>query len=1107
MDPKQLVSLYRAMVTARQIDKLELELNNRGEAFFHVSGAGHEGTATLAYLLHEDDWLHCHYRDKALMVARGVAPRTFFDGLFCKQASPTRGRQICAHAFGDRKLRIMSPSVPVGNTALHAVGMATVIKDQASRPLVLNSIGDGATQEGDFLEACAEAVRLELPILFLIQDNHWAISTRTRGQTFYSRPDGEADSFYGMPIHRVDGRHVVTAWQRLRNVVRSIRHHRRPEIVLFDVERLASHTNADDESIYRDGDELRRVAETADPIRNLERHLQASGHAEKILEQIRVEVEREVAAAEAAAYAGPDPVPTLTAKSPVHVELTHPSRERHGLATGPRLTMRESLREVLRHHLRENPDVVLLGQDIEDPKGDVFGVTKGLSTEFPARVRNAPLAESTIIGSSIGQAMAGKRPVAFIQFSDFLPLAYNQLACELGSLFWRSDGAWQAPVIVMVPCGAYRPGMGPFHAGTHESLTAHVPGLDVFMPSHAGDAAGLLNAAFQSGRPTIFFYPKALLNDPQLTAPRDVQRIFTPIGTARKVRSGRDITFVGWGNTVRLCEKAADALEQVGIGSDILDLRSLSPWDERSVLASAEHTARLIVVHEDNHTCGMGAEVLATVAEKTRVPVAVRRVTRPDTLIPCHFENQIEVLPSFKRVLTTAAELLNLELSWVQEAAAPQGMAHIEAIGSGPADETVVISELMVRPGQQIARGDVVAALEATKSVFELTSPVSGTVEAVPVSEGDTVPIGTPLATVRTTEGSQRPRPVIQEQSGTPVLVRPAHRSTLHVPRTGEKRRAFDVGISSIATVTGSRVVGNSELAGRASGMTPEDILRRTGIEQRHWVGPDETAISMAVQACWKLLDQENLIIDDLDLVICSTTSPNSVTPSMACQVLSGLSGGRSDTMLQAYDINAACSGYLYALQAGYDYLQSRPDGRVLLVTAEVLSPLLDLNDFDTAILFGDATSASILYGESYFERAQARLLRPELSAKGEDGSSLSVPFLHGGFIQMKGGKVFTEAVRRMVASLNRVCQREKLAIQDLDLVVPHQANQRIIDAIEHRIGVHVFSNIRHHGNTSSSSIPLCLADVLPVTSTGSRLGLCAFGGGFTFGAGILERN
>jgi len=1107
MEPKQLLALYRAMVTARQIDRLEQELTSRGEAFFHVSGAGHEGTAALASLLHEEDWLLCHYRDKALMLARGIHPRVFFDGLYNKQQSQTRGRQMCAHAFCDPALKIMSAPVPVSNAALHTVGVASVIKPHSSRPLVLHSMGEGATQEGEFLEACAEAVRQQLPILFLIQDNHLAISTRTRGQTFYSRPDGEADSFYGMPITRMDGRHVVTARQRMAEVVHAIREHRTPRLIVMDVERLASHTNADDETIYRNAQELTTVRATGDPIENLEQYLLGTFCEPAVLETIRREVAIEVADAEAEAYAGPEPVVVREAKRPLHVELTHPSRERRGAADGPRLTMREALRDVLHHQLISHPEVALLGQDIEDPKGDVFGVTRGLSTQFPQRVRNSALSEATIVGSCIGQAMAGQHPVAFIQFADFLPLAFNQIASELGNLYWRSDGQWQAPVILMVACGAYRPGLGPFHAATHEAIMAHTPGLDVYMPSTAGDAAGLLNAAFASRRPAVFFYPKALLNDPDETTPPDVQRQFTPIGNARRVRSGSDITFVAWGNTVRICQKAANALESIGIGSDILDLRTLSPWDERAVLASAEHTARLVVVHEDNHTCGMGAEVLATVAEKARVPIAMRRITRPDTHIPCHFENQLELLPSFQSVLATAAELLSLELTWERAERSADGLSEIEAVGSGPADETVLVSELFLHPGQKVARGDVIAALEATKSVFELTSPITGTVEQVCAQEGDTVPVGAPLAKVRTTESGQRPRPVVQENPGKPVLRRLRSSQTLHLPREKCRPRAFDVGISTIATVTGSRRVSNQELAVRAEGMSAEDIVRRTGIVERHWAAADEDAVSMAVKACWQVLDQEQLIVDDLDLVICSTTSPTSVTPSMACRVLNGLTGGQSDTTLQAYDINAACSGYLYALQSGYDFLQSRPDARVLVVTAEVLSPLLDLDDFDTAILFGDATSATVLYGESHFQKAQARLLRPELSAKGEDGSSLSVPFRHGGFIQMKGGKVFSEAVRRMVTSLNQVCQREHLDIQDLQMVVPHQANQRIIDAIQHRVGVSVYSNIRCHGNTSSSSIPLCLADLLPQSTAGSRLGLCAFGGGFTFGAGILETN
>lgn len=1106
MDPQQLLGLYRAMVTARQIDKVEQELTNRGEAFFHVSGAGHEGAAVLASHLHEDDWIHCHYRDKALLIARGMTPREFFDSLFYKKDSHSGGRQMCAH-MSSQRLKVVSQAGPVGNAALHAAGVATAVREQHSRPIVVCSNGDGATQEGEFLESVAEAVRMQLPVLYLIQDNHWAISTVTKGQTFFSRPDGDADEFYGLPIHRVDGRHVVTAWHQMRGIVEDMRQRRMPALVLFDVDRLSNHTNADDQSIYRDQVDVDRALRTGDPIHNLRQYLVSTGCNRTLLNQVDAEVESEVAEAEEASFAGPEPTATPTAKAVIPVELTHPSRERRGVADGPGLTMKDAMRDVLRHQLLTDPRVVLLGEDIEDPKGDVFGVTKGLSTQFPGRVRNSALSESTIVGTAVGQAIAGKRPVAFMQFADFLPLAYNQINAEMGSMFWRTEGHWQCPVIVMVPCGGYRPGLGPFHSHSLESIAVHTPGIDVFMPSHAADAAGLLNAAFKSGRPTLLFYPKSCLNDPKRTTPVDVENQLVPIGTARKVRSGRDVTFVTWGNTVRLCEQAAEALEQVGVESEVIDLRSLSPWDEHTVLSSTEKTARLIVVHEDNHSCGVGAEVISTVAEKTRVPVSVRRVTRPDTFVPCNFANQIEVLPSFKRVLTTAAELLNLGLTWEQPLEAEKGVATIEAIGSGPSDESVVVAELMLVPGQEIARGDVVAALEATKSVFELTSPVSGTVEELCVSEGDTVAVGEALVKVRTESAGARTKPVSQEQPGRPVLRRLESPGTLHLPRTKQMPRAFDVGISSIATVTGSRMVSNRELAEYSQGMTSDDIVRRTGIEQRHWVNKDENAINMAVKSCWQVLDQENLIVDDLDLVICSTTSPNSVTPSMACQLLNGLTGGKSEAMLQAFDINAACSGYLYALQAGYDYLQSRPDGRVLIVTAEVLSPLLNLEDFDTAILFGDATSASVLYGENHFDRAKARLVRPELSAKGEDGSSLSVPFRHGGYIQMKGSKVFSEAVRSMVASLNRVCDREQLAVKDLSLIVPHQANQRIIDAIQQRVGVDVYSNIRMHGNTSSSSIPLCLADVLPSVTQGTRLGLCAFGGGFTFGAGILESN
>ena len=457
-------------------------------------------------------------------------------------------------------------------------------------------------------------------------------------------------------------------------------------------------------------------------------------------------------------------------------------------------------------------------------------------------------------------------------------------------------------------------------------------------------------------------------------------------------------------------------------------------------------------------------------------------------------------------MLTTAAELLDLDVEWITENQEHSGTVNVSAVGSGPSDETVLVVEWLVKQGDVIQRGDPIASLEATKSVFEMTSTVSGKVLEILASEGDTVNVGAPILRLESS-GSAMRKPNAGRTKERPVLKRKPSNGRLVLPRATDKIRQFDVGLSSISTVHGSRSISNWDILSRQNARTSDDILRRTGIESRRWAGKDQDAVSMAVAACRKVLDQENLILEDIDMLVCSTTSPTSVTPSMACQLLNRLADKKGELMLQAFDINAACSGYLYALQSAYDYLQSSPYGRVLVVTAEVLSPLLDPDDFDTAILFGDASSATIVYGEAHFEDASARLHRPDLSAKSDAANALSVPLLHDGFIQMQGRKVFSEAVRTMVTSLNRACERRGMVVSDLKMIVPHQANQRILDAIESRINTPVYSNIRNYGNTSSSSIPLCLSEVLPKSSSGDRIGLCAFGGGFTFGASILEMN
>jgi 2-oxoisovalerate dehydrogenase E1 component len=1102
-----MLGVFRSMVLARELDRVEQEMVRRGEASFHVSGGGHESTAVLASLLHETDFLHLHYRDKALMIARGMPLHGFLDALLCNVRSTSAGRNMVAH-FTSKEHNVVSMPTPVSNNALHACGVASAIRDTPSRPIVYCANGDGTTQQGEFYEAIAEAARENLPVLFMIQDNGLAISTSTVGRTFYQHNSGSEDAFHGVPIHRCDGRDPVSMYGKFTEIISTMREDRRPVITVLDVERLSDHTNADDQRIYRTEESIACAQRDGDPVRFLRGWLLAQSCPEGDLLEIERQAIETVATAELDALGVLDPILTNTAKTILPVELTHPSREVRGKDDRNGITMKEAMRRVFKDWLDRDQRVTLFGQDIEDPKGDVFGVTKGLSTQFPGRVINAPLSEATIVGTAVGRALAGERPVAFLQFADFVPMAFNQIACEMSSMDWRSNGEWQAPVVLMAPYGGYRPGLGPFHSHSMEAITAHCPGLDVFVPSTAADAAGIINAALQSTRPSVVFYPKSLLNDPAgATAAEGVEENFAPIGVARKIRAGRDITLVGWGNTVKICREVADTLEQVGKEAEVIDLRSISPWDERMILASAEKTAHLIVVHEDNEFCGLGAEIVSTIAERARMPVAMRRVARPNTFVPCNINNQLDLLPSYRSVLEMCGELLDLEVEWPElKADDTPDRVIVEAVGSGPADEAVEVVELFVEMGKQVKRGDVIASLEATKSVFDLTAPVDGIVEAILVEPGQSIPVGDPLLTLRPT-GEQRPRRVAMKREQQRAKLTPKIDSTsIRIGVQLPERRSFEVGLSFVSTVAGSRVITNDDILKRLEGRTSADVIRRTGIERRHWASDDETAVTMAASACATALEGAGLMLDDIDMVICATTSPTSVTPSLACQIVHCLTTGKVVPNIQAYDINAACSGYLYALQTGYDFLQSTPESRVLLVTAEVLSPLLNLDDFDTAILFGDATSATILYGEGHIDQAIARLVRPEVSARGEDGSVLSVPLPHEGYIQMRGRRVFTEAVRAMVGSLNRVCSRQNIRIDDLRMVVPHQANQRIIDAIQSRVGIDVYSNIRNFGNTSSTSIPLCLAEVLPECRNGERLGLCAFGGGFTFGAGILER-
>jgi 2-oxoisovalerate dehydrogenase E1 component len=467
--------------------------------------------------------------------------------------------------------------------------------------------------------------------------------------------------------------------------------------------------------------------------------------------------------------------------------------------------------------------------------------------------------------------------------------------------------------------------------------------------------------------------------------------------------------------------------------------------------------------------------------------------------VPFHFERQIETLPSYRRIVETAAALLDFDLSW-EAKSETSGPAAITAIGSGPADDEVEVIEVLVKPGDLIKEGDLVATVEATKAAVDVQATVTGKVTSVPVAPGDKIAVGAPLILVEADPAAQRRQATVTaERIDRAILKRRA--APLAAPHI-VNRAAIQVGVAGIAAAQGGRKIHNSDLKGNWQTRDAADIVKLTGIESRRWVMPGETVHSLAVTATSKLLAEQQLEIGQIDLVIAATGTPDIITPSLACRVADSVStAGR--VSLAAYDINAACSGYLYALAQARDYVLGHPNARVLVITSEVLSPLLDQNDFNTAVLFADAATASLVQNADRDPAPLFTYAQPTISGAPEPGELLQVPHTGEGYVKMNGREVFADAVRAMSQTLLSACAAEGITMDDIDLMVPHQANQRIIDAIARRSGRPAHSMIRTMGNTSSSTIPIALLDALPGRKAGERLGLVAFGGGITYAAAV----